>query len=53
MSFEAELKKPGEGGGFFRKTLFLTALVGGGYYYYINYYDVPSDAGFPNPPDRP
>jgi len=53
LSFDADLKKVKEGGGLFKKTLFLAALVGGGYYYYITYVDIPEDAGFPNPPSRP
>ena len=50
---EAKLKKPKQGSGLFKKTVFVAALIGGGYYYYITYVDLPVDAGFPAPPSRP
>ncbi len=53
IEIDPELKDLKAGGGFFKKTLFLAAIVGGGYYYYITYVDVPEDAGFPIPPNRP
>lgn len=53
IELSPKLKDLKSGGGFFKKTLFLATIVGGGYYYYITYVDVPTDAGFPNPPNRP
>ncbi len=50
---EAKLKMPNEGGGIFKKTLFVAALIGGGYYYHITYIDLPADTEFPTPPSRP
>lgn len=53
IEISPKLKDLKAGGGFLKKTLFLAAIVGGGYYYYITYVDIPADAGFPNPPNRP